>query len=194
MATVGFEKAYIGIMDATSEKIVDVHEINALEGGTIDAKISGLGATTNTVFASNVPFHVTAQGVSSPKVELGIADLSEEIYVAVTGAEINAEGITTIGSKTKPPYCSLILKSADKDGNELYFGFTKGKFTHDGYDLQTAEDKGVEMNTDSISADFIARGADEIVFAKGSTATDKFTAEAFKKFIMPTTAPIENED
>ena len=185
MATVGFEKAIIGILDNTG-KATEVFEVNAAEGGAINAKVSGLGATNNITYASNVPFHVAAQGVSSPKVELEIADLTAEILEAISGATTDpTTGIMKIGSKTRPPYIALILKSSDKDGNDLYFGFMKGKFTRDGFELKTQEDKGVELATDSISADFIARSSDEWVYAQGSTASTGFTPEAFKSFVMP---------
>ncbi|EIT85908.1 phage major tail protein [Fictibacillus macauensis ZFHKF-1] len=187
MATVGFEKAYIGILDKDGYA-TKVHEINAMEGGAIDAKISGLGAAMNTTYASNVPFHVSAQGTSNPKVDLSVADLPSKVYTDIMGAEKGEDGIIKIGAKTRPPYVALILKSADKDGNGLYLGFTKGKFTQDGGELKTQEDKGVELQTDSITGEFIARGSDEYVFGKGSTADPGFTPEKFKQWIMPTKA------
>jgi len=53
MATIGFERVYIGVMDE-NENTKEVFTIDAQKGGAIEAKISGLGATMNTVYASNI--------------------------------------------------------------------------------------------------------------------------------------------
>lgn len=184
MATVGFESIYIGIHNEDGA-VTRVHEINAAEGGAISASISGLGASSNTVYASNVPFYVASQGVSSPTVELSIADLSADAFNDITGASYDeTNGIVAIGARTKPPYASLIMKSHDKDGNALYFGLTKAKGAYDSIEMNTIEDGGPELATDTVTFTCIARGTDQIVFAKGSEADENFTFAAFEDFIM----------
>jgi phi13 family phage major tail protein len=136
----------------------------------------------NTVYASNIPFYVSAQGVSSPKLDLDIADIPEDVLNAITGVTVE-NGIAKIGSKTQPPYVAVILKTSGANGDDIYIGLTKGKFGYPELDLKTAEDKGVELNTDSISGEFIAR-SDSFVYAKGRTSQQGFTPESFKQFIF----------
>jgi phi13 family phage major tail protein len=181
MATLGFESVMFGIMDE-NENTTQVYTIDAQKGGTIEAKISGLGATMNTVYASNIPFYVSAQGVSSPKLDLDIADIPEDVLNEITGVLVE-NGIAKIGSKTQPPYVAVILKTSGANGDDIYIGLTKGKFGYPELDLKTAEDKGVELNTDSISGEFIAR-SDTFVYAKGRTSQQGFTPESFKQFIF----------
>lgn len=183
MATVGFKAIHLAEL-GKDDKVVKEFEVSAAKGGSIGAKIAGIGATANTVYASNVPFYVSAQGVSSPKLTLDIADLYPELAAAMTGAKTTKEGFVTIGADTKPPYMSVVLETNDKDGNSLFIGLMKGKFTAPDEELKTAEDKGVELQTDSVEGDFIARSADALVYAKASTATASVTLEAFKEFVF----------
>lgn len=73
MATVGFESVIFGVktgVGGTLEELV----ADKSKGGAIEAKITGLGATSNTTYASNVPFFIASKGVSSPKVTLDVAE------------------------------------------------------------------------------------------------------------------------
>ncbi|MEZ0117815.1 UNVERIFIED_ORG: phi13 family phage major tail protein [Heyndrickxia coagulans] len=181
MATLGFDRAYIGVLDG-NEKTTKVFTIDAKAGGTIEAKISGLGANMNTVHASNIPFFISAQGTSSPKLDLDIADIPEECLNAITGATVE-NGIAKIGANTQPPYVAVILQTKGANGDDIYIGLTKGKFSHPDLDLKTGDDKGTELSTDSISGEFIAR-SDSYVYAKGRTGQTGFTDSAFKSFIF----------
>lgn len=181
MATLGFDQVQIGIMD-DQENVTNVHTIDAKAGGAIEAKLSGLGATMNTVYASNVPFFVSAQGVSSPKLELDVADIPEEALNEITGAVVE-NGIAKIGANTVPPYVAVILKAKGANGDDIFVGLTKGKFAYPDLDLKTGDDKGVELSTDTISGEFIAR-SDSFVYAKGRTSQTGFTEEEFKSFIF----------
>lgn len=183
MATVGFKAIHLAQLGKDDE-VVKEFEVNAAQGGAIGAKVTGMGATPNIVYASDVPFHVSAQGVSSPKLALDIADLYMELSIGMTGAEKTKDGIITIGANTKPPYMSVVLVTTDKDGNDLFIGLMKGKFTAPDEELKTSEDKGVELQTDAVEGDFIARSSDALVYAKASTATDGVTLEAFKAFVF----------
>jgi len=181
MATIGFESVMFGIMDE-NENTTQVYTIDGTNGGTIEAKLQGLGATMNTVYASNIPFYVSAQGVSSPQLELNLADIPEDVLNALTGVTVE-DGIAKVGSNTQPPYVAVILKSKGAQGDDIYFGLTKGKFGYPELDIKTAEDKGVELSTDTITGEFIAR-SDSIVYAKGRTSETSFTFDTFKQFIF----------
>ena len=159
MATVGFDSVIFGVQSGEAGTLTEL-VADKSAGGAIEAKITGLGATSNTIFASNVPFFIASKGVSAPKVTLDIADLMDNgIYQEVIGAK-NIEGVNVIGSDTEAPYVSLVMITSNKEGKRMFMGMTKGKFSHPDIDMKTAEDKGVELQTDSIEGDFIsdARG------------------------------------
>lgn len=178
MATIGFDKITFGVHKvAEGTGLVTIEKVVAdkAKGGAIDGKITGLGATTNTVYASNVPFFIAAQGVSSPKLTLQVADLLDnDIYSKITGVE-DVDGYNVVGANTKPPYVSVMLQTATKEGVPLYMGLTKGKFAHPDMEVKTAEDKGVELNTDEIEGDFISdeRGYVYITKVGGADVTEE---------------------
>jgi len=187
VATLGFEEVQIAILN-DQEQVVKVHKINAQVGGAVEAKISGLAPTTNTVYASNVPFYVSAVGVSNPKLELNTADLTEEMIADISGAKTNENGITTLGADTVAPYCAVIMKTKGLANDDIYIALAKGKFGHpDGFDLKTGEDKGQEADTTdgALTGEFVARHSDGIVYAKGRTSTQGFTVSAFTQLLFP---------
>lgn len=69
MATVGFESVIFGVKtgaDGTLKELV----ADKSKGGAIEAKITGLGATSNTTYASNVPFFIASKGFHHQKLRL----------------------------------------------------------------------------------------------------------------------------
>jgi len=186
MATLGFEEVMIGIHDGDTETIKTVYTINAQEGGTIEAKLSGLQAQANTLYASNVPFFVSAVGTGTPKLDLDTADLSDEVIAAISGATFE-NGVIKLGADTVAPYVSVILKTKGLKNDDIYIGLLKGVFGHpDGADLKTAEDKGQEADTTdgSLSGSFVSRKLDGLVYAKGRTSNTGFDFEQFKSFVF----------
>lgn len=181
MATQGFDSVIFGVQSKKDDTLKEL-VADKSAGGAIEAKITGLGSTSNTIFASNVPFFIASKGVSAPKVTLDVADLLDGgIYQEVIGAE-EVDGAHVIGTNTEAPYTSLVLISGTKEGERLFMGMTKGKFSHPDIDLKTAEDKGVELQTDSIEGDFIADSRGYVYIAAVETETmtlDKFKALVF---------------
>ena len=155
MATVGFESVIFGVKTGVGDTLKEL-VADKSKGGAIEAKITGLGATSNITHASNVPFFIASKGVSSPKVTLDVADLMDNgIYSEIIGTK-TVEGANVIGSETEAPYVSVVMVTANKEGKRLFMGLTKGKFSHPDIDMKTAEDKGVELQTDSIEGEFIS--------------------------------------
>ena len=155
MATVGFESVIFGVKTGAGGTLKEL-VADKSKGGAIEAKITGLGATSNTTYASNVPFFIASKGVSSPKVTLDVADLMDNgIYSEIIGAK-TVDGANVIGSETEAPYVSVVMVTANKEGKRLFMGLTKGKFSHPDIDMKTAEDKGVELQPDSIEGEFIS--------------------------------------
>lgn len=192
MATLGFEEVIIGIHDGETEKIDKEFVINAAAGGAIEAKLSGLQAEVNTLFASNAPYFASSIGTGTPKLDLDTADLSDEVIAAISGATIEA-GVIKLTAKSAAPYVSVILKAQGLAGDDVYIALPKGKFGHpDGVNLKTGEDKGQEPDTTdgSLSGSFVARKSDGLVYAKGRTSVKEFTFDTFKTMINPPKAVI----
>ncbi|MDT6468763.1 phage tail protein [Enterococcus faecium] len=180
MATVGFESVIFGVKtgaDGTLKELV----ADKSKGGAIEAKITGLGATSNTTYASNVPFFIASKGVSSPKVTLDVADLMDNgIYSEIIGAKI-VDGVNVIGSETEAPYVSVVMVTANKEGKRLFMGMTKGKFSHPDIDMKTAEDKGVELQTDSIEGEFISDERGYVYLT--AVESEEMTLQKFKDLV-----------
>lgn len=187
-ARVGFESMEIAILD-NDGTVVETHEINAAEGGTISASISGIGAQTNTTYASNVPFYVVSQGTGTVEAEVEIADLPYDVLTKVAGLETNADGLIIGGAKNRPPYVALIFKSHNKEGKAQYFSILKAKGSYDSFEMNTQEDGGPELATDSITFTAVARG-DQNVYVFGNE--DNYAE--LKEFAFPATTPVDPEE
>lgn len=173
MATTNFTEVIFTI--GTQEYVV-----NKSSGGAIEASISNLASPTNTVWASGVPFYAVQKGTGSPEVELQIADLLDGgLYAALIGAK-SEDGITILGEDTQAPFTSLILISETKEGKRMFLGLTKGKFSAPDVNVATKTDSGAELNTDTISGQFItdSRGITFLTAVESATVTlAKFKAK-----------------
>lgn len=189
MATVGFDSVIFGIKPETGGALKEL-TADKSAGGAIEAKITGLGATSNTVFASNVPFFIASKGVSAPKVTLDVADLMDGgIYQEVIGAE-TVDGVNVIGAETEAPYVSLTMITSNKEGKRLFMGMTKGKFSHPDIDIKTGEDKGVELQTDSIEGDFISDDRGYVFMT--AVESEEMTLTKFKNMVNNVATPPES--
>lgn len=190
MATVGFKSVMIGIFDEL-EKITKIHTIDAKEGGSIDLKISGLAPQLTTVYASDSPFFVGGKGSSAPKAEIGIFDLPDECFRDVTGAEL-VNGMTRYTSESRPPYVSILGQMEGPNNEDLYVALAKGKLTQDSFEAKTAEDKGVEVSTDTLSGDFVARKSDKLIYTKSRSTEVSFDYKKLLADVFPGyTFPVE---
>lgn len=173
MANIGFKKA---IFTIGTEKFV----VDKTAGGTIDAKISGLGAEQITVDASDVPFYVSAKGTSSISVDLTVFDLQsvEGLYTTLFGVQ-EEDGISIVGADTEPAYTSLILVSENAQGKDLYFGLTKGRFAHPDIELATRSEGKADPKTVATTGTFIAdsRGYAYMTAVQSETVTEELFAK-----------------
>lgn len=193
MASQGFEKVIIQVLDENEYAVEGKrYEFNASEGGAVEAKISGLESAMNTIYASNGAFHTSAVGVSAPKLELTIVDMDdvEDAMVEILGLEKDEDGTVAWTNNTRPPYVAVMLKAQDRKGADLYMGLLKGKLSWTGAELKTREDKGEEVQTDSISGEFVARQADERVTLKNKSTNTGFELKGFQDKVFRT-KPIE---
>lgn len=182
MANIGFKKAVFTI--GTTQYVVD-----KAKGGTIDAKISGISTEATTVDASDIPFYIYQKGVGSIKCDLTLFDIQSVtgLYEALFGLK-TVDGITVVGADTTPAYTSLLLVSENTDGADLFFGLTKGKFSHPDIELGTkASDGKVDPKTVATSGTFIADSRGYAYMTAVASATNK--EAAFLKTLNNVTAP-----
>lgn len=181
MAKIGFKSAHIHVPDESGTGYT-TYTLDKAKGGAIEATISGLGAEATTVYASNVPFFVSAKGTGETTVSLNVFDLmAGGAYGAVLGIEADAQGIMTVGQDTQAPYVAVTFVADDADGNEVYMGLTKVRFAHPDVALNTSEGGGTDPNTDTIEGSAIsdARG---YVYASG-VGTETLTLAKFQDFV-----------
>lgn len=187
MATVGFDTIKIAVLDANEKAVTaNTYTIDKSAGGAIEANITGLAPTQNTVYASNVPFYVSSKGTGDPKMTLTVADLEnlpEGALDTILGRQTDSTTkITTIGTDTEAPYCAVELITKGKDGNKLFISLLKGKFTFDGDDIKTTDNNGAVLSQDQLSFTGVAR-TDGLVYAKGREV-DGVTQGSFEGFIF----------
>lgn len=154
---IGFKRITVGIHDAT-DKIVEkiIVEGKANKGGTVSAEISGLSSEAVKVYASDRAYYVAQKGVGDAEVSLSVLDLTDEFIQKVLGySVINNTGIIAVGNNTQAPYVTVLMESQGLDGEKLFFGMAKGKFTKDGYSLATSEGENVEPEGEELTGKFV---------------------------------------
>lgn len=169
MASIGFSKAIFTIEEKT-------YTVDKENGGTIDAKISGIANEATTVDASDIPFYVYQKGIGSITCDLTLFDIQsvEGLYEDLYGITTE-DGIALVGADTTPKYTSLVLVSENHLGKALYFGLTKGKFAHPDLELGTKTSDGkVDPKTVATSGTFIAdnRGYAYMTAVQSDTVTE----------------------
>lgn len=169
MANIGFSKAIFTIGD--KQYVVDKDN-----GGTIEAKITGIANEATTVDASDVPFYVYQKGVGTIKCSLTLFDIQsvEGLYEDLYGIS-KEDGIALVGVDTAPKYTSLILVSENHEGKPLYFGLTKGKFAHPEMEMGTKTSDGkVDPKKTVTSGTFISdsRGYSYMTAVQSDTVTE----------------------
>jgi phi13 family phage major tail protein len=183
MAKIGFSRAIITVQGETPQTF----RIDRTQGGTIEASISGLAAEATTVYASNIPFYISSKGVGETTASLNVFDLHsvDGLYEAVLGIQKDADGISIVGEDTEAPYASVVFVSDNPEGKEMYFGLTKGRFSHPEIALNTSESGGTDPNTETIEGTFVsdARG---YVYMSG-VQSDTLTEAAFLAKVNATT-------
>lgn len=190
----GLESARIGIMNPipygstnqaekfTAENIFTIDSSHS--GGTISANITGLGAQAQTIYASNVPKQIRANGSGSPALTLGIQDLDFDVLQKITGVVKDATGVYSLGRGMEAPYCAVELVSTDAGNNHIYLALLKGTFQFVSFNPQTDQANNT-MQTDSIQFTGCARNLDNQVFKFGYEGDPTFSKAAWDSQIFP---------
>lgn len=188
MTLVGFKRATVGIFGddgLVKEKIVI--EGKSGKGATVSAEIEGLDAEAVKVYGSDVPYYVLKKGTGDVNVNFGILDLPADKNDKILGYKVElASGFTYIGEDTEPPYCSIVLESAELDGEKALFGLLKGKFGRGSYAMSTKEGENPEPDADEYTFSCIT--SDREGETNGQTVVKYIGSEKekeFKDLVMP---------
>lgn len=184
MAVIGFEKAIITVLGEETQQFT----IDKTGGGTIEASISGLSADQTTVYASNVPIWVSSKGVGEVTASLNVFDLYKDgVYEAILGIERDSDGVAIVGEDTEAPYVSVAFVSSNPDGKDMFFGLTKGRFSHPELAFNTTESGGTEPNTETIEGSFVTDDRGYVYMSGVESST--LTLESFVNKLNNTVVP-----
>lgn len=128
------------------------------EGGMVTADISGLSKEPTKVSASNIAYYISRKGVGDVKVEFGILDLPLGAETRVLGREESENKVQYTGENTEAPYCSIMMESADGQGNTSLVGFFNGVFSKDAEKMETLKD-GEAFEPEAETYSFAAAGS-----------------------------------
>lgn len=186
MSLVGFKQVKIGIL-GKDDKATKTFTINGEtnKGATVDIEINGFDIEPITQYGSDVAYYVLSQGATELDVNMSVLDLPDEVLNAVLGQVEGEDGISWSGENTIAPYVALLAQSQDPQGNDVYFGLPKGKFSTESVKANTKEKDPKELEADALKGKFVTKQIDgeARVFGKGKGAE---ALAAFEKALFET--------
>lgn len=186
MSLVGFKQVKIGIL-GEDDKVTKTFTINGEtnKGATVDIEINGFDIEPITQYGSDVAYYVLSQGATELDVNMSVLDLPDEVLNAVLGQVEGEDGISWSGENTIAPYVALLAQSQDPQGNDVYFGLPKGKFSTESVKANTKEKDPKELEADALKGKFVTKQIDgeARVFGKGKGAK---ALAAFEKALFKT--------
>lgn len=152
--------------------------------GITVGNITGLAPNSSDVYGSNIKIGTIRNGVGNPSATLTFNDFPMEVLHVITGYTVDEDGIATLGSDNKAPYCAVELVSTDWDGNDLHFALLRGLFSPVEHDLQT-DNESKQHATVSFNFAGSARLSDRKAFAEINSGDPKFNQSKWDSFIFP---------
>ncbi|MGY0413979.1 major tail protein [Staphylococcus sp. mip270_02] len=160
MAVVGFEKVHVGIFDE-DEKIKQLMTWKDEKGGTVNLNISGLAPEKVEMRASNKTVWSKKQGTGEVQSELDVFNVPDKDLDAVLGRDLDKNGTSWVGEKTRAPYVALIGESEDLlSGEPVYLALTKGTMSLESIEWKTTPKEAEEPEPQQLTGDWIARTID----------------------------------
>lgn len=155
---------------------------NTARGITV-GNITGLAPNSSDVYGSNLKISTVRNGVGNPSATLTFNDFPMEVLHVLNGYTVDENGIATLGSDNKAPYCAVELVSTDWDGNDLHFALLKGLFSPVEHDLQT-NNESKQQATVSFTFTGSSRLSDRKAYAEVNSGDSKFDQSKWDAFIF----------
>lgn len=193
MAVTGLKAIKIGVLDA-NDKVdpTKIYTIDMTTAGAIEANVTGLAPAETSLYASNGVYYVSVKGTGQVKLALTVADKESLVagaLEAILGQTKGSDKISYTSPDDVPPYCAVEIITSDKDGNDLFMGLLKGKFTFDAVDAKTNDANGSPLSADVLNGSFVTRADKNAVTAKGmAAAPDNVTQTVFETMLFPAAA------
>lgn len=172
MLTVGFKKAYFGLIDEdtdmlTGDKPTDqisipgakngIYEMNAGSVlGVLSAAITGMAPTVNKIYGSDVQVDISGQGVGNISVTFAANNIPMDVESIITGYTKNSMGGWYLDNTSRAPYGALDLVASNRDGQPIHIAFLKGRFAPAEKTL-TSNNDSPQWSTDSLTFSAISR-------------------------------------
>jgi len=133
----------------------------------ISANVNRNSASTS-LYADDGVIEV-ATSVGETELELGVADIPQEVQADLLGHEIRA-GVLIRKSSDQSPYVGIAFRSECADGSYKYVWLYKGKFQVPSQEHNT-KGESVEFQTRTITGKFANRTFDGITDIEANSAT-----------------------
>lgn len=157
MAVVGFEKVHVGIFDE-DENIKKLMTWKDAKGGTVNLNISGLAPEKVEMRASNKTVWSKKQGTGEVQSELDVFNVPDKDLDTVLGRDMDENGTSWVGEKSRAPYVALIGESEDLlSGDPVYIALTKGTMSLESIEWKTTPKDAEEPEPQQLTGDWIAR-------------------------------------
>jgi phi13 family phage major tail protein len=157
MATIGLKNLHVAKLTKDDQTGV-TYETPKRLALAIEAKITPQ-VNTATLYADDRAAEVV-ESLGEIEVELGIDDLSSEMYAFLLGKTVNSDGVIEDKSTDSAPYVALGFCMPLSKGGEKYVWLYKGKFQLPEENAKTKGDN-VEFQTPTIKAKFVTREYDD---------------------------------
>lgn len=140
-----------------------------------------------TIMADDGPYVVVSGGITDLQLELGIYDLPTAVRTDFYGITVE-NGVEKYNKNLTPNDIACIFRTRMDDGQSVWFGLLKGKFSVPGASL-TTKDGAPAPTADSTTGQFVARGdvEDGDMLYIGREDNTEFDLETFKGMVFPST-------
>jgi len=172
MLTIGFKKAYFGLIDDDTDMLTGtqpsdpaaipgakngIYEMNAGSVlGVLSAAITGLAPTTNKIYGSDVQVDISGQGTGNVSVTFAANDIPMDVEGIITGYKKNEMGGWYLDDTSRSPFGALDLVSTNRQGQPIHIAFLKGRFAPAEKTL-TSNNDSPQWATDSLTFSAISR-------------------------------------
>lgn len=179
MAIIGFESMVIRVLDGqepTPDTNLFTIDGTPNKGATKKAEIKGLSGDITKTYGSNIVYHTASKGVGDVAADFDLTDIPLAVQHVILGRK-KKNGLTSIGTDTEAPLCSVAIWAHDTAGEKIGIGFYKGRFAMEAISVETEGKDKKELPDERLSfsamaSDEEATKGDYVVFA---TSTEEAT-------------------